>query len=722
MIKNRLKFIKCISERKNILRFQANNKSELCLEAKYNNYFDEISNLYNKCFPVVTRKVHSKTLSKPWITPELQKLIKKKNKLFSIKNKHKTDNNKKKYKQLKQKVTYLISNEKENYYKNLLDNTSNNIKQKWNTIRLIINRSKVQQNNCTIPNNILGKHYATVAQQLADKLPKMTNDDIPTTSGNRNHSNSFKTQFTFNKVTDREVYEILLKLDSNKGPGIDNLDTKSLKSIAHIISEHLALLFNQSINEGTYPDYLKTAKCIPIYKGAPLDPSDPVNYRPISILTAINKTFERILHNQLSRYLEENNLLPYFQYGYRKSHNTSQAITDYVDYIKKASSNKLCTIAVFMDLSKAFDTVDKTILQQKLYELGLTDLSTSLIDSYMTDRKLCMNSDSKYYKLKYGVPQGSILGPLLFIMYTSDMTAITKHNKLIVYADDTTVLVSGRNMTETIQHCNDILDRFYNYFTLNKLSINPLKTKYMIYKPNYRSFKKQKLVQDTTCTKVTMDGETLKQVKLIKFLGIIINDKLTWDDHKQHVHSKISKNLGILYKCRDYMNSDDCIKMYKSFIQPYFLYAIEIWGHTIRSEHDILNKLQSKVLRIILNCKRSEDAWRHSEGKIVNIAKLYKNVITKVCMKHHCDKLPHHFSINIMPKLNVCQLGNKISRVSLNQMYNYEIKTTPLTTDFQSSCINYWNSLPMAIKSLPYTSSKDDMYKHLKKLTNEPFV
>ena len=209
--------------------------------------------------------------------------------------------------------------------------------------------------------------------------------------------------------------------------------------------------------------------------------------------------------------------MPYFQYGYRKAHNTSQAIADYVDYIKKASINKLCTIAVFMDLSKAFDTVDKTILEQKLYELGLTEHSTTLINSYMTERNLCMNNDKEHYKLEYGVPQGSILGPLLFIMYTSDMTSITEHNKLIVYADDTTVLISGRTLTETIQHCNDILNRFYNYFTLNKLSINPSKTKYMLYKPTFRGSKNQKLMQDTTCQEVTMNGEPLRQVKLIKF-------------------------------------------------------------------------------------------------------------------------------------------------------------------------------------------------------------
>ena len=165
------------------------------------------------------------------------------------------------------------------------------------------------------------------------------------------------------------------------------------------------------------------------------------------------------------------------------------------------------------------------------------------------------------------------------------------------------------------------------------------------------------------------------------------------------------------------MNSDICIKMYKTFIQPYFLYAIEIWGHTIRSQHDTLYKLQSKVLRILLNCKRSDDAWRHSNGKVISVANLYGNVIKKLCMKHHCDRLPHIFSTNIMPKLNISHLGNKISHISLNQMYDYEIKTTKSTTDFQHNCIRYWNSLPMAIKSLPYMSKKEDLYKHLKTLT-----
>ena len=296
------------------------------------------------------------------------------------------------------------------------------------------------------------------------------------------------------------------------------------------------------------------------------------------------------------------------------------------------------------------------------------------------------------------------------------MTDITKHNKTIVYADDTTVLVSGRNLTETKQHCNDILGRFYRYFTLNKLSINPSKTKYMIHRPVYTK-KNKHLLQDTTNTDLIMDGIPLKQVTSIKFLGVLINDKLTWENHKQLVHSKISKTLGILYKCKNIMNDEENIKMYKAFIQPYFLYAMEVWGHTIKSDNDILVRLQSKVLRILFNCYRTADAWRHCNGRITDIRSLYNIVIKKLCMKNHFGFLPSNFCNNTMPQFNFTQLGNRISHISLNQMYDYKTIKNEYTSPFKANCIHLWNSMPFEIKVLPYLSGKENMHKAMKLIT-----
>ena len=633
---NRTKFIEKVSTIRDILSFHTKNKFQT-LEQKYDDYFFHLSKVYNDSFPLVTKKVHTKTLSKPWITSEVQELIDKKNIRFSKKHKKNTSKNRKKFKEAKVKMEEAIDIEKDKYYKNLLEGTNENIRQKWNAIRIIINRKKVKQDNCDIPSHVLGNHFATVAEKLANELPKVRPDDIPSTSYKMNVDKAPEQKFIFNPTTDREIYEKILQLDSTKGPGLDNFDIKSLKSIADIISPHLAHLFNQSIKQGIYPDCFKIAKCVPVFKGSQLDSSLPLNYRPISVLPAINKTFERILHNQLTMYLEENKLLPSFQYGYRKQHNTSQAILDFTDYVSKSQLNKEVTIAIFMDLSKAFDTVDKNILKQKLFKLGLDNTSTSLIDSYMSNRRFCLDNMNKTYELKYGVPQGSILGPLLFIMYIYDMEDITKENKVIVYADDTTVLVKGKNLLECKQHCNDILTRFYYYFTLNKLSINPSKTKFMVFKPLVHSSRYKKLLVDTTNAFVNMTDTILEQVKAYKFLGVIITDRLTWDSHKQQIHDKICKTLGILYKCREAMDELEMVRMYKAFIQPYFLYAIEVWGHTVQSSTNILVHLQSKISRIIFNCIRSGDAWKYNNGRILHITELYERVIKKLCLKYHME-------------------------------------------------------------------------------------
>ena len=347
------------------------------------------------------------------------------------------------------------------------------------------------------------------------------------------------------------------------------------------------------------------------------------------------------------KYLETYKLLPYFQYGYRKRHNTSQAILDFTRSIEANRKNKLTSIAVFMDLSKAFDTVDKHILFIKLQELGFDITSRELILDYMTDRDFCFgNETDKRYKLDYGVPQGSILGPLLFIIYTYDMKHICPFDKTIMYADDTTIIVSGKTVTETTQKCNAVLNRFLNYFNLNKLSINLSKTKYMIYPPNKHN------TRQTETQVVKMNNDTIEKVNSIKFLGVILNSKLTWEEHKQYLFRKISKTIGIIYKCKDIMTETEQINMYKTFIQSNFMYAIEAWGHSVVSESDILNKLQNKVIRILFDCRRSQDAWRQSNNRILTLPELYKKVLTRICIKHHHNLLPDHFSSNIMPTMN----------------------------------------------------------------------
>lgn len=684
-----------ICDGKDVLHFLSNNP-HTDTQQKYKDVFDYITKWYDDSFPLKTKKIHTKTLSKPWITPIIQDMMDKRNRLFAKKNQ--SSQAKTKFKKLKSEVEEKLAQSRKDYYTNKLNKNGQTLKDKWDTIREIINRKKNKINDPPVKYEALGKHYSTLAENLANKIPKLTEEDIPKCSSSptssNNSINSPDLFFEFREITENEVYECLLKLDINKGAGVDNLDTKSIKYIADIISPCLKTLFNLSIKHSVYPSTFKIAKCVPIYKGNDLDPLLPVNYRPIAILNSTNKVFERLLHDQIYSYLETNKLLPYFQYGYRKKHSTSHAILDYINTLKSNLKQKLTTIAVFMDLSKAFDTVDKDILANKLHKLGFSKSSRQLVYNYMTDRSFCFkNNLDEQYTLQYGVPQGSILGPLLFITYTYDMKYICPNDKTIVYADDTTVLISGRTITEAMQKCNGILNRFVDYFNINKLSVNPTKTKYMIYKPKHtKAYLKHNDI-------IKMDNKTLEKVQSIKFLGLIINNNLTWEEHKQYLHRKVSKTTGIINNCRKIMTNDQLIKMYKTFIQSNFLYGIEIWGHTVVSDTDILVKLQNKVLRILFKCKRTDDAWRHSHKQIQTIPELYTQVITRTCFKHFYGQLPEYFSSNIMPTRNVHTQEDTIYNLRSKEYkpYNYQVELTS-STAFHNNCISIWNKIPVSNK------------------------
>ena len=304
--------------------------------------------------------------------------------------------------------------------------------------------------------------------------------------------------------------------------------------------------------------------------------------------------------------MEANDIFPDFQFGYRKNRNTNQAVLRLNDIIETNRLNNQVSIAIFMDLSKAFDTVDKDILCSKLSNIGFSTNSNNLIYDYMSNRSFCLKNDiTTQYSVNYGVPQGSILGPLLFLTYIHDMDTFCKNVEKIVYADDTTVIISGRNIKEAKQQANDILQQFYNYFTINKLTVNEEKTKYMVF--DFRPKKARN--KDIDNTELDMNNVILEKINKIRFLGIIINDRLTWDDHKIHIKNNINKALGIIYNCRDILKQSHLVNIYNTFLLPFLNYCISLWGSSIQSKTGILTILQNRILRIIFSCKRTKDAW-----------------------------------------------------------------------------------------------------------------
>ena len=382
---------------------------------------------------------------------------------------------------------------------------------------------------------------------------------------------------------------------------------------------------------------------------------------------------------------------------------------DFAREIEKVVDKGEVAISIFMDLSKAFDTVDKNILYEKLHELGIVRMSGDLLYDYMTNRTFSLSNDDDQgnsYEMNYGVPQGSILGPLLFLLYIYDMKNIAPQIKSIVYADDTTLIVTGRSYTEAVQKSNAILQRYFDYYTLNKLTLNSDKTKYMVYANKKKRF-------CDSVDNIYINDRKIDRVRSIKFLGVTINDKLTWEDHKIYIKKKIARNLGIMYKCRRIMDNKELVSMYNCFVLPYLLYCLPLWGGSVVSKNDLIVKIQNKVMRVICRTKGTDEAWGIVKESVMPITKLYKYEIAKFCYKHSENMLPEHFSVSVMPNF-ITDIHSMRTKQSKYRNYHTKITDFLLLTakSFHRNCIKIWNEIPHLLRQ------QKNLHNFNKKITN----
>ena len=344
-----------------------------------------------------------------------------------------------------------------------------------------------------------------------------------------------------NPVTENEILNIVKSIKSKTSVDLDDISMLLVKKIIIQIVKPLKYICNASFQQGLFPDKMKTAKILPLFKSG--SKKEFTNYRPVLILPQFSKILEKLFVKRLDKFINKFDLLDNSQYGFRSGRSTSLALLELTEEITKALDNKKLTIGVYVDLKKAFDTINHSLLFKKLEKYGFRGIANNWIRSYLNNRSQFVSfksCNSDLLPVVCGILQGSVLGPKLFILYINDICNVSKILKFILFADDTNIFYSGTNLLVL----NNELKKLRNWFDLNKLSLNILKTNYMIFS--------NKKCNDTV--NIFMKDCLINRVQVTKFLGVMIDEALNWKSHILYIKSKLSKILPFCIRQKIILN------------------------------------------------------------------------------------------------------------------------------------------------------------------------
>jgi hypothetical protein len=417
----------------------------------------------------------------------------------------------------------------------------------------------------------------------------------------------------------------------------------TIKISRNFIAEPLAHIFNLCLNSGVFPSALKTAIVIPIHKSG--DKNKPQNYRPISILTHFSKLLEKCIKARLFHFLDTHNILSPNQFGFRPKNSTSDAIFKLTRNLYHSLDGGLRTLAVYLDLAKAFDTVDHGILLNKLEKIGMRGICLDLFKSYLQERLQTVKINDTFSKtmvITCGVPQGTVLGPVLFLIYINDLCNLKINGQIITYADDTVLLFKGENWPDTFRSASESLRTVYSWLNSNLLTLNKDKTLYVAHTVDQRTqpgsnFKlilhSQNCINNVNCL-----CQEINPAKSIKYLGITMDRFLKWDVHVATTIKKIHNIQYIFYRLRHILNRQLLFTVYQSLAVSIIQYGIIAWGGAYKATMDRVTRAQKLLLKIILKRnKRSSTTDTYENSKVLDVRQIFIKTILMYFRTHFLE-------------------------------------------------------------------------------------
>ena len=638
--------------------------------------------------PLKRCRVRRKTL--PWISPRIRMLMKERIRLCKKAKKTKQAEDWEHYRNLRNTVTTEMRKAKLQFFERVSKEAKTNPRKAWKEIsRLLgsgrrhVTEVKTAGGTLTDQKSIVeefSEYFSTLVGALDEGVDKVVKG-FPVCDH----------EFSFTRVEEEEVLKLLRGLDVNKAVGVDAISAKLLRIAAPGISASLASLFNHSLESGQIPQEWKSANVTPVQKGG--SNVDISNFRPVSVLPVVSKVFERLLHQQLYDYLQHYSILHPVQSGFRPQHTTQDVLVSMVDNWRKAlDENELVGVAM-VDLSKAFDMVNHSILLRKMYSYGVRGMEWKWFQDYLTGRRqrVCVGDEkSSWTNIHKGVPQGSILGPLLFTMYVNDLPKAVSQCNVKQYADDTTMFHAANSASELEAVLEKDLNSVCQWVDENKLKLNVKKTQLLLLGRKGRA-------QELEDVNVTLNGEQLSRSRTVKCLGVSIDDGLTWREHIESLRRKCFCGLAKLRKLREVLPTETKRKVYNALVLPHLDYCSVVWQECTKELQQKVERIQNYGMRLILSKPpRTPSAELRTALGWTPLTE--RRRLSRLALVHRCvhKKCPEYMKDMLVSNETV---GCRMTR-GFEKLHLFRVNTELFRRSFTFRGSQDWNSLPENIRNI----------------------